>query len=347
MDVYENQRRQNVFRGFAAEDLLPIERAAWSDASGNVAYRSIEQVALPAGDGHVAAWRWAEEPWRVDLDWGGRSDDGWQYAVNWGTGWLANPNPLTTVRRRRWVRTCEQLPTEEEEALSPRAALSPSRAALSPSRAAAAPAADATEPGSKSRNGVASPAAGAPSEAGVTPNGVDHDGQGGGEDEAATAALGGLVSAAALLQVGTAEGVTVRLSAGEATASGMLLPLVDHLLAVLRGESPLGMQPWMTPIAFAVERIRKHLLGEQLRADAALTLRADTEAKGGLTVHLAGPTALFKDSDDETPQQFCFTFRAEVNLFDFVEDVSDLVSALTTKVAAQTPFASLEASGGR
>ena len=347
MDVYENQRRQNVFRGFAAEDLLPIERATWSDASGNVAYRSIEQVALPAGDGHVAAWRWAEEPWRVDLDWGGRSDDGWQYAVNWGTGWLANPNPLTTVRRRRWVRTCEQLPTEEGEALSPRAALSPSRAALSPSRAAAAPAADATEPGSKSRNGVASPAAGAPSEAGVTPNGVDHDGQGGGEDEAATAALGGLVSAAALLQVGTAEGVTVRLSAGEATASGMLLPLVDHLLAVLRGESPLGMQPWMTPIAFAVERIRKHLLGEQLRADAALTLRADTEAKGGLTVHLAGPTALFKDSDDETPQQFCFTFRAEVNLFDFVEDVSDLVSALTTKVAAQTPFASLEASGGR
>ena len=339
MDVYENQRRQNVFRGFSAEDLLPIERATWSDASGNVAYRSIDQVALPAGDGHMAAWRWIE-PWRVDLDWGGRTDDGWQYAVNWGTGWLANPNPLTTVRRRRWVRTCEQLPTEEE-------ALKSAAAALSPSRAAAAPAADPSEPGSASRNGVASQAAGAASGAGGARTAAERDGQEGGEDDEAAGALGNLVSAVALLQVGTAEGVTVRLSAGEAKASAMLLPLVDHLLAVLRGESPLGMQPWMAPIAFAVERTRKHLLGEQLRADAALTLRADTEAKGGLTVHLAGPTALFKDSEDDTTQNYCFTFRAEVNLFDFVEDVSDLVSALTTKLAAQTPYVSIEASGGR
>ena len=26
------------------------------------------------------------------------------YAFNWGTGWVSGVNPLTHVRRRRWVR---------------------------------------------------------------------------------------------------------------------------------------------------------------------------------------------------------------------------------------------------
>jgi len=135
--------------------------------------------------------------------------------------------------------------------------------------------------------------------------------------------------------------VCVQLSVGEAKASGALRPLVDHLAAVLRGESPLGVQPWMQPVLLAVEGTRKHLLSEHLRADLALTLRADTESEEGneLTVHLAGPTSLFDEPGQ--PAACCFTFKHEINLLDFVEDLADLFSALTTKLAAQTPYVSI------
>ena len=30
-----------------------------------------------------------------------------RYALNWNTGWAKAPNPLSLVRRRRWVRPVE------------------------------------------------------------------------------------------------------------------------------------------------------------------------------------------------------------------------------------------------
>ena len=144
-----------------------------------------------------------------------------------------------------------------------------------------------------------------------------------------------------MFQVGTADGVCVQLSVGEAQASGALRPLVDHLASVLRGESPLGVQPWMQPVLLALEGSRKHLLSEHLRAHLALTLRADTESEEGheLTVHLAGPTSLFDEPGQ--PAACCFSFKHEINLLDFVEDLAELFSALTTKLAAQTPYVSI------
>ena len=98
------------------------------------------------GGGQGGLWRWVGE-WRIDLDGeidgaskselgptnpkselgptnpkselgltnpkselgltNPKSEDGWQFAWNWSTGWLASSNPLTHVRRRRWVRWAE------------------------------------------------------------------------------------------------------------------------------------------------------------------------------------------------------------------------------------------------
>ena len=97
----------------------------------------------------------------------------------------------------------------------------------------------------------------------------------------------------------------------------------------------------MQPVLLALEGSRKHLLSEHLRADLALTLRADTESEEGheLTVHLAGPTSLFDEPGQ--PAACCFSFKHEINLLDFVEDLAELFSALTTKLAAQTPYVSI------
>ena len=46
---------------------------------------------------------WCGE-WLVDGEGGGKAADGWQYALNWNTGWLAHSSAFTLVRRRRWVR---------------------------------------------------------------------------------------------------------------------------------------------------------------------------------------------------------------------------------------------------
>ena len=102
-----------------------------------------------------------------------------------------------------------------------------------------------------------------------------------------------------------------------------------------------SLQPWMQPMLLALEGTRKHLLSEHLRADLTLTLRADTESEEGheLLVHLAGPTSLFDEAGQ--PAACCFTFKHEINLLDFVEDLADLFSALTTKLAAQTPYVSI------
>jgi len=98
------------------------------------------------GGGQGGLWRWAGE-WRIDVDGASKSEltnlkseltnpkselgptnpkseltnpkseltnpkseDGWQFAWNWSTGWLSTSNPLTHVRRRRWVRWAEFVP---------------------------------------------------------------------------------------------------------------------------------------------------------------------------------------------------------------------------------------------
>ena len=103
---------------------------------------------------------------------------------------------------------------------------------------------------------------------------------------------------------------------------------------------PVARGPAPRP-ALALEGSRKHLLSEHLRAHLALALRADTESEEGheLTVHLAGPTSLFDEPGQ--PAACCFSFKHEINLLDFVEDLAELFSALTTKLAAQTPYVSI------
>ena len=374
MEVFENQRRLTLLREYSAADLLPIDTGPWSDEAGNVAYRAPEQVALPAGDAHSASWQWVGD-WRIDLDRSGLDDHGWQFAINWGTGWLGTSNPLCHVRRRRWLRTYEPIADASLPRISvPASALaspiaSPIASPLAsprPSSQVAAGraglvvpldidaqldeaarndggnAAEAASVGGGGTDGGSGVGGGSSGEAeGGGGGGGGGSGGGGGEAEGGDVGLDSLVSAAALFQVGTADGVCVQLSVGEAKASGALRPLVDHLAAVLRGESPLGVQPWMQPVLLAVEGTRKHLLSEHLRADLALTLRADTESEEGneLTVHLAGPTSLFDEPGQ--PAACCFTFKHEINLLDFVEDLADLFSALTTKLAAQTPYVSI------
>ena len=61
-----------------------------------------------AADASEVAWRWVDE-WAVDSEGSLTAGDGWQYALNWNTGWLSSSNPITHVRRRRWVRSAEAI----------------------------------------------------------------------------------------------------------------------------------------------------------------------------------------------------------------------------------------------
>ena len=125
VEVFENQRRLTAFHKYSAADLLPIgDPGCFSDEHCKEKYVEIDLVPLPLppnpppitnhasdGGGGGGVWRWTDQ-WRVDREGGGKADDGWQYALNWNTGWLSGSNAITLVRRRRWVRHADLvLPT--------------------------------------------------------------------------------------------------------------------------------------------------------------------------------------------------------------------------------------------
>lgn len=110
LEVFENQRRMTTFHPYRPGDLLPLDPGSWSDEAYTCRFVEIDLVPLPpSGDGF--AWRWLED-WMVDSSSAGRASDGWQYALNWNTGWLSASNAITLVRRRRWTRRAERIPTE-------------------------------------------------------------------------------------------------------------------------------------------------------------------------------------------------------------------------------------------
>ncbi|KAL1528232.1 hypothetical protein AB1Y20_009590 [Prymnesium parvum] len=106
--LYENQRRLTMLRTYTASDLLPLDPGRFSDEAMKAClptahYNKLEDFPLPSAAGSAAGWEWCGD-WHIDFEGGGKADDGWQYAFNWNTGWLSASNPITHVRRRRWVR---------------------------------------------------------------------------------------------------------------------------------------------------------------------------------------------------------------------------------------------------
>ena len=130
VEVFENQRRLTTFRPYGTADLLPLDPGSWSDEGFKERYVEIDLVPLPpppapapllpprvgggGSGGGGGAWCWVGE-WRVDREGGGKGNDGWQYALNWNTGWLSSSNAITLVRRRRWTRRAQLIRPEQAE----------------------------------------------------------------------------------------------------------------------------------------------------------------------------------------------------------------------------------------
>ena len=87
----------------------PLANSGQCGSGRSAGDRATGSTSLGGGGG---VWQWVDK-WTVDKAGGGKGEDGWQYALNWNTGWLSASNPITLVRRRRWVRHAELwLPAE-------------------------------------------------------------------------------------------------------------------------------------------------------------------------------------------------------------------------------------------
>lgn len=107
--VYENERWW-LGAGWTKKLMLG-ERAPFSDCNGLVKL-SREQFRLPGNQ-----WRWMDQ-WKVEviflknslflLQLTPKSDqEGWEYAYDFNKTWAKENNFKCYVRRRRWVRTCQ------------------------------------------------------------------------------------------------------------------------------------------------------------------------------------------------------------------------------------------------
>ena len=120
---YENQRWW-LGQGWC-DKMLPQERSAWSDLSGNM-YLPKTMVHLPNDQ-----WKWKDE-WQVSqcprlfqkdrptvpVDHDGKYDnEGWQYSMDWSQKFSGNRSMTDIVRRRRWVRKCVFVGTPEPKGI--------------------------------------------------------------------------------------------------------------------------------------------------------------------------------------------------------------------------------------
>lgn len=94
---YQNQRRLLLGSVFSHSYLLPLDRWAWSDATGREE-RNPDSVPCRV------LWRWTDD-WAVDRSLQPSDGDGWQYASNFRRSWSSQFKTGHFVRRRRWVRT--------------------------------------------------------------------------------------------------------------------------------------------------------------------------------------------------------------------------------------------------
>ncbi|ORX63191.1 hypothetical protein DM01DRAFT_1379710 [Hesseltinella vesiculosa] len=114
VSLYENQRWSDEKKAFTAH-LLPSERGPWSDYTGLQKLPSNKQVSNPP-----AHSSWLEKTWQLDTLGAWKNalgieqkatvdKDGWAYYTD---AWLIRTDGyqpgISTRRRRRWVRHCEQ-----------------------------------------------------------------------------------------------------------------------------------------------------------------------------------------------------------------------------------------------
>ncbi len=330
VDVFENQRRLTMFRPYSAKDLFALDWAPFSDESGRVRYASIDEVAPPQG------WEWVSG-WRVDLASARGSDDGWQYGIHFNTGWLGASNPLTHVRRRRWLRRMERV-----------ALASPVRSGQSEA-APATVAVAAVPPPAETSSEVTAPTCNGEAVV-ATPEDVAAQQQGG------------------LFQLSVAEGARLRLSAEGVEISGEL----DHIARTLAEGLESAADEWyVQPLATALQRFRRYISSPTLRVQAALEMSAvSTGEPGSLTVSLHGSAAHARTEGGDaplvatTPEQgielanlaeprgasggaaegateraaapeYVVLVRNTVNLIDFVSDMHEIYRVLTDTISSQ------------
>ena len=244
----------------------------------------------------------------LDTDGGGKGRDGWQYALNWNTGWLSSSNAITLVRRRRWVRRAELVLPETAAAAAARgsgiAYPPPTYDAPAPARspASSSPKVKQTSPPKAAEHETARALAGAPPPPPLVAGGDGSsrkdlllerahalrealdDVHGGvtvspGRDAAAGRResidpsgipWNPLVSGgAALFQLSTAPGAHVRVRGQQMELNGQPTLLFDHLAELLQEQ--LTRHPWYAePLRIACERARLHLGSSRLRVSSAL-----------------------------------------------------------------------------
>ena len=97
--TYENER-YTLGQGWSARNLLPTDRAAWSNASGSEEVTK-DSLRLPSDD-----WEW-ESDWQLDFSLrktGEVDEDGWEYAHDFPRTYSRVKKWYCNVRRRRWIR---------------------------------------------------------------------------------------------------------------------------------------------------------------------------------------------------------------------------------------------------
>lgn len=97
--VYECWENQRLSGERWTSQLLPTDRFAWSDSSGQREMRQ-EMVHLPS-----TRWVWRTN-WTVQID-ASTDKDGWQYAADFRRSFHPTYRSGNVVRRRRWFRQCE------------------------------------------------------------------------------------------------------------------------------------------------------------------------------------------------------------------------------------------------
>jgi hypothetical protein len=329
VEAFENQRRLTTFRPYSTADLLPLDPCSWSDEAFSKRYVEIDLVPLPppptppplvsvgsasAGGGGGGAWRWVDE-WQVDRDGGGKGSDGWQYALNWNTGWLSSSNAITLVRRRRWVRRAGLWLPHAGAPHAPGTALAAGVGTLSelpppllspPHSSGSQPQPQPQPPLSIADDGgiVFGARAGSQREGTCArllrertlalDEALESD-ESGAPSPSPRLVHGSVparrisldpsgtpwqaVSAgggAALLQMSTAPGAHVRMRGQQLELSGQPTVLFDHLEGILQEQ--LARHPWYAePLRIACERARVHLGSLNLRVSSALKISASVE----------------------------------------------------------------------
>ena len=320
-DAFENQRRLTMFRPYSASDLFALDWAPFSDELGRKRYSSLVEVPPPPG------WEWASE-WRVDLAGENKSEEGWQYGIHFNTGWLAASNPLTHVRRRRWLRRAVHVYASKKSSMR--------QSAISP--AAINSAIEVPNPIPITSNIAYFKDSDAAAEY--------REGSTESRDVASPSDLAG-----GLFQLSVADGARLRLSAEGVDVSGELDRIAKRLAESLGG---VEGEWYVNPLALALHRFRRYISSPTLQIQVALEVSSVSNGEPGtFAINLHGTATQKKTGDfalkpvdpgegveltdllqtcrDAGPAaaDYVLLVRNTVNMIDFVSDMHDIYRALT------------------